>query len=186
MPIDSPALALSLRRARSSVRCVLTVLTLLRRRENQSVADFDRAGFDAAGQNAALIKAIDILDRKTQRLIVRQVGDFEFIERLAARSGLSTRACSRCSDAMLSPCLAAMGMNTFGSTPMAFRNAAIFRFDLLEPCLGIILQIHLVDQHGDLADAEQIQQVAMAARLFLDAFIGIDQAAAPLRRWPRR
>ena len=48
---------------------VLTVLVLLLGRKDESVADFDRAGFDAPGEDAAFVEAIHILDRKAQRLI---------------------------------------------------------------------------------------------------------------------
>ncbi len=52
---------------------------------------------------------------------------------------------------------------------------AIILFDLLETRLGVVLQIHLVDQHGDLPDAEQIEQITVTARLLLDAFVGVNE-----------
>ena len=57
-------------------------------------------------------------------------------------------------------------------------------------------QVHLVDQHRDLVDAQQMQQVAVAAGLLAHALVGVDQqqrglaAAAPVTmflrnsRWP--
>jgi hypothetical protein len=56
-----------------------------------------------------------------------------------------------------------------------FEEGAVFRLDLVETRLRVILQIHLVDKHGDLADAQEIEQVAVAARLFLHALVGVDQ-----------
>ena len=39
-------------------------------REEQPVADLERAALDAAGEDAALVEAIDILDGEAQRLVL--------------------------------------------------------------------------------------------------------------------
>ena len=41
---------------------------LLLGRKNEPVADLERAGLDAARQDAALVEAVDVLDGKAQRL----------------------------------------------------------------------------------------------------------------------
>ena len=77
--------------------------------------------------------------------------------------------------AILSPNLAAMGMKHLGSTPTVLRKARYSRFDGVKSRLRIALQIHLVDQDGDLPDAEQVQQIAVAAGLLLHALVGVNQ-----------
>ena len=76
---------------------------------------------------------------------------------------------------MLSPCLADMGMKHSGSTPIVLRKARNSASICLNRACAVILQIHLVDEHGDLADAQEIEQVAVAARLFLHAFVGVNE-----------
>ena len=51
---------------------------------------------------------------------------------------------------------------------------AILGLDGVEPLLRVAHQVHLVDQHGDLADAQQVEQVAVAPRVLLHAFLGVD------------
>ena len=47
--------------------------------------------------------------------------------------------------------------------------------DLVERVLRVVDQVHLVDDDDDLANADQAQQIAVAARLFLHAFGGVDE-----------
>ena len=68
-----------------------------------------------------------------------------------------------------------MGMKTFGSRPMVVSQARYSRFDLVEPLLAVVLEVHLVHQHRDLADAQQVEQVAVAAGVFLHAFVRVDE-----------
>ena len=67
------------------------------------------------------------------------------------------------------------GDEHFGLDADGLEPGAVFGFDLLEPGLAVVLEVHFVDQHGDLADAEQVQQVAVPAGIFLHAFVGVDQ-----------
>ena len=66
-------------------------------------------------------------------------------------------------------------MNNLGTTPDGLEEGAVVALNLVEAFLAVILQIHLVDQDGDLADAQQIEQVAVTAGLFLNAFVGVDE-----------
>ena len=68
-----------------------------------------------------------------------------------------------------------MGMKQPGFDAHGFEEGAEFRLDLVETLLRIVLQVHLVDKHDDLADAQQVEQVAVAARLLLDALVGVNQ-----------
>ena len=58
------------------------------------------------------------------------------------------------------------------------------RLDRVEPARVEIDAVHLVDDDRDLMDAEQMQQIAVAARLLAHAFGGIDdqQGRIGLRR----
>jgi hypothetical protein len=47
--------------------------------------------------------------------------------------------------------------------------------DLVEARLRPADQVHFVHEHGDLPDAEQVQQITMEARLLLHAVAGVDQ-----------
>ncbi len=59
--------------------------------EQQPVAHLDGTGLDAAREDAPVIKPINILDGKTQRLIVRPVRHLEFIQRGKHRRPLPPR-----------------------------------------------------------------------------------------------
>ena len=69
-----------------------------------------------------------------------------------------------------------MGMKTLGLEADALRARRDIRFrSASNRACAVVLQVHLVDQHRDLADAEQVEQVAVAAGVLLHAFVGIDQ-----------
>lgn len=54
------------------------------------------------------------------------------------------------------------------------QEGVVLRADLFKNLLAIIYQVHLVDQHDNLFDSQHPQQVTVAARVFLDAFVGVD------------
>ena len=104
---------------------------LVGRRKNKSIANFDRAGFDAPGQDAALVKPVNVLDRKAQRLILRQLGHFEFVQRFQHGRPLPpghVRAAS-------GDVVAVLGRNRNEQLRLdadALEQRAIFPFDLVE------------------------------------------------------
>jgi hypothetical protein len=55
------------------------------------------------------------------------------------------------------------------------KEFSVLAFEFVEALLRIPLQVHFVDEHGDLANAEEIQEVAVTARLFLHTFICINE-----------
>src|SRR6266536_2826318 len=61
---------------------------LVRRREDEFVAYFDRAGFEAAGQNAPLVEAVEVLDGQAQRLVFWQPGNLKLIQGFKDRRAL--------------------------------------------------------------------------------------------------
>ena len=53
-------------------------------------------------------------------------------------------------------------------------KVAVFGLDLAEPSLVVADQVHLVDEHRELADAEHRHQVAVPPRVLAHAFHGVD------------
>jgi len=49
----------------------------------------------------------------------------------------------------------------------------------------LVFEVHLVHQHGNLADAQQVEQIAVAAGVFLHAFVGVDEQQSRLGIGPR-
>ena len=92
----------------------------------------------------------------------------------------------RLRSAMLSPSRAEIGMKQVGSTPSSRQIGPVLLGDLAEALGAVADQVHLVDQHRHLADAEQVQQIAVPARLLLHALVGVDQQQRRLARWRRR
>src|SRR5581483_9892232 len=143
-------------------------------REEETIADLERSGLDAAGEDAALVEAIDVLDGETQRLIVRKFGNLEFVERGEhGRTGPPRHVFAERGDVVAMR--GGDGDEELRLDADGLEEAAVFAFDLLEAFARIILQVHFVDQHGDLADAEEIEQIAVAAGLLLHAFGGVDE-----------
>ena len=58
---------------------------------------------------------------------------------------------------------------------------AILGFDGTKPLLRIVHQVHLIDQHCDLPDTQQLEQVTVTPGVFLHAFLGVDQQQCGLR-----
>ena len=54
------------------------------------------------------------------------------------------------------------------------QKLTVFVFDLAKARFGIIRQVHFVDYDAELLHTEQAQQIGVALRLFLHAFIGGD------------
>ena len=75
---------------------------------------------------------------------------------------------------MLSPCLAAIGTKT-AARLQCREPGAVLGFDLVEPGLAVVFQVHFVDQHRDLPDAQQVQEIPVPARILLHAFMRVDQ-----------
>ena len=80
--------------------------------------------------------------------------------------------------AMPSPWRAEIGMMAVARQAEAGEMAGDLGLDVVEALLVEIDAIHLVDDDRDLMDAEQVQQVAVPARLVAHAFGGIDRSAA--------
>ena len=185
MPIDSPAAAESVP-GRIPAFDGLDRAGLVRRREDESVTDLDAAGLDAARQDAAFVKPVDVLDREAQRLVVGQVRNFELVERLQHGRPRATRACLRCARRCCPRASRQIGMNTFGSTPMLLQPGAVLGFDLVEPRLAVILPgpfCSPAPRSGGCRAGSAGNRAAASSPARPHAR---RSAAAPLPRWPRR
>ncbi len=58
--------------------------------------------------------------------------------------------------------------------PQIGQVLAVFRDDLIENRLLVTNEIHLIDNHDNFLNPQHPQHVTMAARIFLHAFLGID------------
>ena len=121
------------------------------------VSDLQGSRFDPPGEDPALIKLINLLDRKTERLAARQFGDFEVIQHVEHGRPFPPRHV-RAVRSDIVPVLGGNGYELLRLHTDRFEKLAIFLFEALEALLRIILQVHLVHQDRDLLDAEQIQQ----------------------------
>ncbi len=145
------------------------------RRKHQFIAHAHRAALDAPGDDAAGVETVHVLDRQTQRAVGGGDGPLEFVEHPGdGRSGVPRHD----------------GVRTRGDVdPLARRDRdeharldlepgeerAVFRFDGAEHALLVIDGVHLVDHDGHLPDAQQAEQITVAAALFAHALVGGDE-----------
>ena len=88
--------------------------------------------------------------------------------------GPSYQGASSARATMLAPSRALIGMKLVGCTPRRPRKSAYSSRDRLEGRLVPVEQVHLVDQHGDLADAEHREDVAVALGVLAHALVRVD------------
>ena len=146
----------------------------LTRREQQRVADVQAAALDPSRNNSARVELVDVLHREPER----QVGDRRRlrlrIERLEQRRSL-VPGHGRAARAQVFA--VARGERQEGDVGVVHADRAQVRSDfaphLLVARLAPLGEVHLVDRDDDAPDAEQAQQVGMAPRLVLDAFVRV-------------
>ena len=141
--------------------------------DDDLVAGGEAAGFDAAGDDAAVVEFVDRLHRQPQRQRFQRPRRLERIQRLDhGRSVIPFDPRRAFGDAVA----VARGNRNHrrrrhAEADQMRRNLVA---DLLEPVGAEIDPVHLVDDHGDLFDAEQMQQIAVAPGLVADAFQRVD------------
>ena len=141
--------------------------------EDQPVADLDAAALDAPGQDAPVVEAIHVLNREPQGLVAERPGGFELVERLHHRRPLPPgHVLAGRGDVVAFP--GGDGNEAARLEAELREPGAILGLDGVEPLLRVAHQVHLVDQHGDLADAQQVEQVAVAPGVFLHALMGVN------------
>ena len=103
-----------------------------------------------------------------------QLGDAEVVQRLEHRRAVPPGHSGAARRDVVAV-LGGDGDEELGLDADGLEPGAVFGLDLVEAACAVVRQVHLVDEHGDLADAQQVQQVAVAAGVLLDAFVGVDQ-----------
>lgn len=143
------------------------------RAEQQGVAHAQLAALDAAGEDAALVELVDVLDREAQRQFHRQR-----LRRQGVQGGDQGVALEPGHVLRLVRQSVAVARGDRQDRRRGDAHAAEILVDLaghfLEAVLGVVDQVHLVDRDHDVVEAEQVQDVAVAAGLLLDPFLGID------------
>ncbi len=143
-------------------------------REQQCVADREAAQFDPAGENPALIELVDVLDRQPQRPLGLAGLREELIERLDHGRPLVPGHDLGAGDDVVA--LARRDRDeTRGLDPEAGQIGAILLGDRAEAVGAVADQVHLVDQHGHLAHAQKVEQIAVPVGLLAHALEGVDQ-----------
>src|SRR5581483_2224169 len=143
------------------------------RHDHDLVARSEMAGFDAACDNAAVVELVNRLHGQSQRESFQRPRRLQRIERLDhGWAAIPADAVCVFGDAVA----VARGNRNDGRRRHAEagqvrRNLVA---DLLEARGREIDPVHLVDDHRDLPDAEQVQQIAVAAGLVAHAFQRVD------------
>src|ERR1700722_460742 len=103
-----------------------------------------RPRFNPSRQNAPVVEAIDVLDGKTQGLPGGRLCRLELVQRFEHGWSLPPRhGGAACSDVVAM--FGGDGDETSGRNSHRLEKSAEGGFDLTEPLLGIVRQIHLVD-----------------------------------------
>ena len=142
-------------------------------REEQGVADAQHAGLDTADEDPLLIELVDVLNGKAQRPVHRRGQRREAVKRLQQRRSGIPRHVRRA----VRQVVAVAGGHRHDHRR---RHADVFEVardlvtHLVEAGKVVIHQVHLVDDHGDLPQPQQMQQIGVPARLFAHAFVSID------------
>ncbi len=128
---------------------------LMMRRKEQLHADLQCPRFDSPHEHPAILRAIDVLDRKTQRLLGGGGRRFQLVDRLEqthpAKPAQRWLAIAR-------DIYSRGGRYRHERASLhaeAFQKSPIFSFYPAELRLGVAHQVHLVHRHNDLANPEQ-------------------------------
>src|SRR3984957_5329097 len=153
---------------------------LARGHDHDLVAGRKVAGFDAAGDNAAGVEFVDRLYRQPQRQRFQRTRGFERIEHFDhGRSLVPARPWRARGHAV------AVARRNRNHRPRRDAEADQMRgnlvADLAKSRGAEIDPVHLVDDDGNLFDAEQMQEITVAPRLVAHAFQRVDDQNRAVR-----
>ena len=173
MPTERPAPWLPLTRRHRPALDGLDLRDLAGGHDDDFIAGAETAGLDAAGDDAAVVEFVDRLHRQPQRQLLQRPRRFERIERLDDARALVPADPRR---AFGNAVAVARGNRNHrrrrhAEADQMRRNLVA---DLLETFRAEVDPVHLVDDDGDLLDAEQMQQIAVAPGLVAHAFQRVD------------
>ena len=153
---------------------------LARGHDDDLVAGGEAAGFDAACDDAAVVEFVDRLHRQPQRKLFQRPGGLERIERLDHGRAAIPVDFRR---ALGNP--VAVARRNRDHRRRRDAEAGQMRgnlvADLVEARRAEIDPVHLVDDHGDLFDAEKMQQIAVAPGLVAHALQRVDDQHGAVR-----
>ena len=153
---------------------------LVRGREDDRIADLQPTGLDPAGDDAALVELVDVLHRHPERPLGRRLLVLEGIERLEDAGALIPGHLGAVADDVVA--LPGGDRDDAGGLDAEILEIGpVLLGDLAEPVGRVVDEVHLVDQHGHLADAQEVEEIAVAARLLLHALGGVDEQEGRLR-----
>ena len=142
--------------------------------EDELVARADGAGFDAAGDDAAMVEAVDVGDRQAQG----QAGEVIFVREGVEGFGDRRTLPPGHLGGALDDVLAVLGGDrdeVDGGEAERLQEGRVFGDDLPVGGLGVVDEVHLVHQHHQLLHAQEGEQEGVAAGLVHDAFLGVDE-----------
>ena len=145
---------------------------LVGRREQQAVADAQHAGFDPAGENPPGVELVDVLDREAQRLVRRHGQAVKPVQHIQYARPLVPSHPFRAFGDVIAGARRDRDRRR-GRDADFFEVLGDVPCDLGEAALVEVHEVHLVDDRGDLPDAEQMEQIGVPARGLADALGGI-------------
>ena len=148
---------------------------LVVRREDEGVADAQRAALDATRDDAALVEAIHILHGKAQRHVVDGLGRLEDVEHVGDAGAGIPRHGFEAGAGDIRAVARGDGHELPGFQADLRKEDFVFRDDVVEDLLAVIDEVHLVHRDDDLADAEQREEVAVPPRLLAHALVRSDE-----------
>jgi len=137
------------------------------------VADRNVASLDEAGDDPAGIEAINILHGEPQRCAFDRRRGAELLERFEQGGAAMPRRVR----ARVDQALAVLGRDrdeVRGRDVELAQEFGELGADAVEGFLVVVDEVHLVHRDDDLLEAEEGEQIAVAARLLAEAFMRVD------------
>ena len=144
----------------------------------------DAAGLDGADEDAPVVtglrELVDVLERHAERPVEVVLQTLERLDLVQhGRAGVPGRGRGARDDVVAVARAHRDEAHRVHAEPA--EEVAVLGDDRLELGLVPVEQVHLVDQHADLADAEHGEDVAVALGVLAHALLGVDDEQRGLR-----
>ena len=157
---------------------------LARRQEDDVVAGADAAGLDGADEDAPVVaglrELVDVLQRHAERPVEVVVELLEVLDLLEHRRAVVPGGGRGARDDVVAVARADRD-EAGGVHAEPAEEVGVLGDDRVELGLVPVQQVHLVDQHADLADAEHAEDVAVPLGVLPHALEGVDDEQRRLR-----
>jgi hypothetical protein len=144
------------------------------RREKQLIAHPQRPGLNSSHKDTSILHAINILNRKTQRLLRIRLSCLQLVDRLKQARPLEPRDGRIAVAHNIYPGAGRDRYERARFQPERLQGLSIHFLDFPERGLRVVGEIHLVYGHNYLANPKQAEQLSMAAALLTCALVGGD------------